>query len=401
MGEEKKMSVKMSRAKTILFVIAVWITSFSVMWQMSEVVIINNLYEVFPDQTGVVTTILSWPALITALASLLAGWWMKKVSSKVELIIADILMFFGVVAAVGSNVYWLAICSFIMAFGAGFANTAGMAILSQVFLDEKTRSSQMGYYNAVMAVFGVGITILSGVLAVNGWQMVFNVYWFAVVMLIFTILFIPNIRPEAQSQPAEAESSDQGQKKFGAKFWIFFISMFFFFMSYCAFFSYISVYISENNLGDTVFIGNCSSLTTVGSTVASILFGIMYQKMHRKISLLYIILPLVIYFWAFAAPGRTVCIIFALLYGFSYGGVYTLIYAYAAEIVPPESNSFAMGLMTFHASIAITVGANIFAALMGKMGTITATYPVAIGMLVIALVIEVCANIRESRIQHR
>ena len=393
------LAVKMSKPRAVLMAITIWLTSFTVMWQLSEVVIINDLYTAFPDQSGLVTAILSWPALVTAAVGFLSGAMLKKVSTKFELILAGILMLFGIIAPVGANIYVVTVCSFLMAAGAGFANTAGMAIISEVFLDEKTRNAQMGYYNTVMSICGILITFLAGVLAVNGWTYAFRVNWFAVVMLIMTILFLPDIKPGDRVSSAEEETaSESGSKKgFGAKFWVFFISMFFFFMSYSCFFSYISAYVAENKLGDTAFVGTCSSLTTVGSMIACFIFGAMYAKMHRKISLLYVILPLLMYIWAWQAPSRIACILFSVIYGFSYGGIFTEVYAYAAEIVSIESNGMAMGLMTLNYSIAITLGVNIFAVLMGKAGTLTATFPVAIGMLAVTFVIELISSIGEKK----
>jgi len=372
------------------------------MWQMSEVVIINDLFVAFPNDANLVTAILSWPALFTAVASLLAGKMLQKVSTKMELIIAGVLMIFGVTAAWGDSMIWLTICSFIMAIGAGFANTAGMAILSEVFVDPNKRARQMGYYNAVMSVCGIAITYLAGILALNGWQAAFSVNWFSVPMLILTILFIPNIKPSdrPQDETASAGEGAEGGKKegLGSRFWIFFVSAFLFFMAYCAFFSFISVFVAENNLGDTAFTGLCSSLTTAGSLVASLIFGAMFGKMRRKVSLLYLFIPAVLYIWAWTSPSQASAIIFSIAYGFVYGGFFSLSYAYTACCVPPSRNGFAMGLITFNYSVGITLGIYLFTALMGvDGGTITGTYPYAAAILAVSLIIEIIANRKDAK----
>lgn len=290
-------------------------------------------------------------------ASLLAGAWMKKVSTKTELIIADVMMLFGIAAPMGKNLVWVTVCSFIMAFGAGFANTAGMAIISEVFLDEKKRASQMGYYNAAMAVLGIASTSLAGMFAVNGWALAFRVNWFAVPMLIATILFLPEIKPA--DRPREPEM--------------------------------------ENNLGDTAFTGICSSLTTVGSLAAALLFGVMYTKLHRKYSLLTILLPIFCYLWLWAAPSAIGVVASAFIYGFCNGGLLTMIYVFAAEIVSAEQSGMAMGLMTFNYSIGITAGVYLFTVLNNMKGSITAVYPYAAAILAIAFVIELIGCVADAK----
>lgn len=391
------MSNEMSKAKKILFTLAVWATSFTVMWQMSEIVIVNDLYIAFPGSENIITAILSWPSLLTALASLAAGSLLKKISTKTELIFAGILMLAGIIAPMGENIYVILICSFLMAIGAGFSNTAGMAIISEVFLDEGQRASQMGYYNTAMSGLGVCITFLAGMLATNGWNCAFRVNWFAVPMLILTILFLPNNKP-AQAEIAEtAESADSpagdSKKGYGAPFWIYFISMFLFFMCYSCFFTYISLYVDEHALGSTAFTGTISSLTTVGSMISCVVFGFMYQKMHRKYSLLVLLLPILTYAWMYLAPSTAAAAAGSLIYGFSYGGIFTMVYVFAAELVAPEQTGMVMGLMTFNYSIAITVGTYLFSTLMSVTGGgITSVYPYAAGILLVSLVIELICN---------
>ena len=396
------MSVKMSKTQAILFALTAWLTSFTVMWQMSMVVITNDLYVVFPESAGLVTAMLSWPALFTAVVGLAAGWLLKKLTTKMELIIAGVCMLFGIVAPMGDNIIWLLVCSFVMATGAGFANTAGMAIISEVFVDETVRAKQMGYYNAVMSILGMGISFLAGILAANGWQAAFSVNWFAVPMLLMTIIFLPNIKHDGEGQDAGAGESGAAAaadepKGFGSRFWIFFVSMFVWFLSYCCFFTFISVFIEENALGGTAFTGTCSSLTTAGSFVSALAFGFIFTKTRRKFSILCTVLPIVCYIWSYLAPSQLSVIVFSLVYGFVYGGIFTMIYAYAAACVPPSKNGIAMGLMTFNYSVAITVGVNIFATLMGYMGGLTPTYPVAVGILAVSLVIEIFCCVKDDK----
>lgn len=393
------MSIKMSKVKSILFALTCFLSSFTIMWQMYEVVIINELYVVFPNDAAIITGILSWPALLTALASLAAGALLKKLSTKQELILAGILMLAGIVPAFSADVYVLLTCSILMAVAAGISNTAGMAIISEVYIDENKRSRMMGWYNAAMSLLSCLLTLIGGVLAVQGWQVGFHMYWFTVPMLLLCILFLPNIRP--QDRGAEDAGAAQGAKTkggLGARFWLFFISVFIFFIAYCPFFSYISLYISENNLGGTDFIGIASTLTTVGSFVIGLVFGFLFAKMHRTLNLLFYILPILVYAMLYFAPSQATTIAGSLIYGICYGGVFTFIYAYPGYCVPMEKQGFVMGLMTMNYSVGIFLGVYVGEWLMGANGgSITATYPAAIVILAVATVLELICCLKDKK----
>lgn len=395
------MSLKMSKVKTVLFALTCFLSSFTIMWQMYEVVIINDLYVAFPDNTGIITGILSWPAIVTAFASLIAGSLLKKLSTKKELILAGILMLAGIVPLFSVNVYVLLICSMLMAFAAGISNTAGMAILSEVFTDEARRSRMMGWYNASMSLLSCGITMIGGILAAQGWQFGFNIYWYVVPMLILMILFLPDIRPEDRVQEDagdEAGNAASAKSGFGKRFWMFYISAFIFFIAYCPFFSFISVYIAENNLGGTGFIGIASTVTTVGSFMIGLIFGILFSKMHRTLNLLFYIMPVFVYLMLYFVPAQPTTILGALIYGICYGGVFTFIYAYPGYCVPMEKMGMAMGLMTMNYSIGIFLGVYVATWLMNANGgLITNTYPAAIVILLAAVILEAVCCVMDKK----
>ena len=241
------------------------------------------------------------------------------------------------VAPVPNSAMFLFICTLIAAFGAGFANTAGMAIICEVFVDPEKRGKQMGYYNAVMAAIGAIISYVAGFSAMSGWQGFTYVYYSAIPMLIMTIIFLPNIKPADRPVEPEMEMGEDGavtKKGFGGKFWLFFISMFIFFMVYVPVSSYISVYIAENGVGSTSLAGTCTALGTVGSCICCIVFGFLYGKIRRKMSLIVFVLDAVVILLSMLFPSAGMAILVSLLCGGSYGTLFSLCYAYAAEIVP-------------------------------------------------------------------
>lgn len=385
---------EMSKGKALLMAFAIWLSGFGVMFSMLPIVITNDLYIAFPNTDWAITAALSWPGLVVAIVGAFAGKLLSKISTKKELIIGTILITFGVVPAFVNSAEMFLVVSLIQGAGAGFVNTAGMAMISEVFLDEKTRSRQMGFYNAAGSVMGFLLTYIAGFMAVNGWQPPFNLFWFAVPVLVLVIIFTPEIRPsERHVEVQNVEVEDSGEKvtlgSLGGRFWSCFAGAFVWFLAYCCFFTFMSVYIDENAIGDVTFTGLCTSISTVGSLLSSLLFGFIYGKVGRKVNIICAIVPLLLYVWAFMAPGKAVTFIFSLVYGFCYGVLFTSIYAYGAEVVTAKQNGFAMGLMTFNYSVGMLLGINIFQPLMVRMGGLTKTMPIAMVILAVAAIIEI------------
>lgn len=241
-----------------------------------------------------------------------------------------------------NSALFLLVCTMIAAFGAGFANTAGMAILCEVFVDPEIRGKQMGYYNAVMAAIGALISYIAGFTAMSGWQGFTYVYYIAIPMLIMTIIFLPNIKPEDRPVEAEAEMGSEdtvAQKGFGIKFWMFFAAMFIFYMVYVPVSTYISVYIAENGVGGTSLAGTCTALGTVGSCICCIFFGFFYGKLKRKLSLIVFAVNGVVILLGMLFPSAAMAVIVSLICGGSYGTLFSFCYAYASEIVPLSNHA--------------------------------------------------------------
>jgi len=383
------MSVSMSRPKAVLFAITVFLTTFVLMWQMYIFIITHDLFIAFPNNGGAVTALLGWPPVFTAVVSLLAGWLMRKISSKTELIFGLALFgVFGVTAPIGSNATWLLICCFGMAVACGFINTAGTAIVAQVFIDETKRARMLGFYNGILSGMGALVSMVGGFLALHSWQAGFSMFWAAVPALVLCVFFLPNIKPDS-GEAGKAAVKEGPKEKLGARFWWFFTSQFLYNIAYTFFMTFISLYVAENELGSTVFTGTLTSLASVTAFIAGATFGFFFDKLRRKANYIYYILPIFCFVWAWLAPSVLAATIGITVYGFCYGGAFSLLYAYASSCVPISKVGFVMGLVTFCANVAIWLGVYVVTWLMGMNGgKITPTYPVAAGILVVALIIE-------------
>ena len=111
----------------------------------------------------------------------------------------------------------------------GFVNTAAVALLAEVFIDEKLRGMYMGIFNAAMAGVGAVMSYCAGILAIRSWESVYKIYWASVPILILFILFLPKTDSVAESNDTAAEAKHE---KLSGHYWIFVISLFVFVISY-------------------------------------------------------------------------------------------------------------------------------------------------------------------------
>jgi len=383
---------KMSKGRVALIAVIIWLTSAAAIWSYIPAVVANDLYMSFPEQSDLITAILSWPSLVTAAVSILAGFVLNRVSTKIVLIIGEILVLVGVTGGMGDGVLWCTICCFIMGAGAGMANTAGMALLTEVFLDEDKRARQMGFYNGVMSIAGAMFSFVGGIFALQGWGQAFNVYWIFLPILILVILFIPNIKPSTETvqDVQETMATSGGEKKsLGARYWIFYVIVLFYFLSDSAFMAFNSVFIGENAIGDVALTGTIVSINTLSSLAACLLFGFMFSKLRRKVTLLGFALIAGGYALIVGFPCVATQIVGALMIGFTYGIFFTLLYAYAFAVTPPERGGLVSGLCTCNWSIGIWAGVYLISFFMGIFGGINYAYLAAMVIAIVGFVWEI------------
>ncbi len=390
------------RWKIVLTMVTLWFTTFSVMCQLVTTVILNDLYVAFPSSEFYITSALSWTLIMIALSGIVGGWILKFISAKAELVIAAVLILVGVIPRFIQTPEFILVFALIQGIGAGFSNTAGMAMVSKMFPDEIKRSKQMGYYNFVMAAVGALMTLAGGILAVNGWQFAYDIYWVALPMLIMTCIFLPNDKKFSQDENADTAQGENGSANDGGKRYIsrlvlFFVSCFVWFFVWQLQQGFISVYLSETGIGDVSFAGVCTSFTTLGSAVACVLFGFFYPHLRRKITCVTSVLTAASLLMLWAFPCVPVSIVCSVVGGACCGTMLTVIYAYAGSCVPAKGNGMTMGLMTLDYSLAQGIGVYAWAFVIEVTGGIGSSLLMGAVLLAVILVIEIGASIHDDK----
>ncbi|MDO4287992.1 MAG: MFS transporter [Eubacterium sp.] len=290
------------------------------------------------------------------------------------------------------NVYYVAAMRGIGGFMMGVTNVVAVAILTDAFIDEGKRAKMIGLYNTIMPITGSILSAIAGVLALKGWENVFNVYWMAVPMVIFIILFVPkNISNNQGDDVSSTRTTENLKESLGSPFWVVMISFAFLVLGCMALQFFTSVYIAEHNLGDVAYVGLVTTIIGYGSVLTNAIFGFVYVKVKRKVLSLAYILPIVGSLMLMFIPNNIIVIIayFLILAGYGFG--FSSAYAYAPTLVTEHRVESAIGIATAAYSIATFFGTYFVTICMDLLNTdsFTKVIPVITVIFIILLIVEV------------
>jgi MFS family permease len=274
------MNVESSRLKYVLIMVTLGLTSMATMNDMVIIPIVDNLFRDFADvNVAVLNYILSGPALISALFSLLSGKLMDYISKKT--LMAAGFAIFAIGAVFGDtvhNAYYMAVMRTLVGAGFGITLVVAMAIIAETFVSEKSRSTMMGLFNSSAGVVGALLGLVSGVVAASGWRLVYRIYLAALPVLVMIFLFLPRdkvVRDKTEEALPNSEKMPWGKILFMAAAFIVYNIV------YCIVYYQISVIAAEKGIGDTRLIGALAAFGTIGSILGSATLGLIYPRLRR------------------------------------------------------------------------------------------------------------------------
>lgn len=392
------MRVEMSKTKRTLCLAALMLTNLAVMNDLVVIPIISNLYGEFAEHEGLVNYIVSGPALIIVLTSLLASWLCKKMDKKVVLIAGAVFFavgtLFGVVVV---DPYYMAFMRTMVGIGAGIEQVVAVSMIADVYEDENERAKATGYYNATMSFVGIAYSYFAGILANSGaWQNAFKCYWAVIPMLVFLFLFVPSVKP---GDGAKANQSSQ-KEPLGFRFWALEISWFIANVLFSAtVLYYVSSYVAENNLGDVAFTGMATSVKQIVGFVLCLFFGGIYSKLKRNtITISYFIAAVTLAIMVIS-PSKFSAVVIATICGCCYKLVFSYMYAHGFSLVPASRIDDSVGITTAVYGIGTFCSTYFATWLMGVMNTerVTDTWIVAIVLFIVLGAVEIALTVSEKK----
>lgn len=361
-----KQKLEMTKTKRVLCLIALMLTNLAVMADLVIIPIISDLYAAYGEQMNAVNYVVSGPALVIVVTSLLATVLCRKLDKKVVIILGGLFFAVGSVCGVfADNIWYMCLMRTLVGVGSGIVQVVAVSMIADIYEDADMRAKITGYYNATMSFVGIAYSYFAGILAAGGnWKRVFNLYWLAIPMMIFLMLFVPSIRPAAETTAA---GKGAVKEKMGAAFWQLQI---FWFLANLLFGAtvlyYVAVYIAENGLGNAGFSGMATSVKQLVGFLLCFGFGFIYKKLKRNTITVAYLLAAVTLIWLVFAPSKFAAVVVATICGCCYKIAFSFAYAHGFALVPASRTEDATAITTAVYGIG-TFSSTYFASLLLKV----------------------------------
>ncbi|WP_089609968.1 MFS transporter [Dehalobacterium formicoaceticum] len=327
-----------------LLKIVILLMSFAMMGDSVIVPIVPNIFEAFPDASPFLQNfIISGPMLIAIPATLICGKLAQFISKKYLLIFSYLIAAFaGIGIAFVDSVFLFVLFRSLLGITFGFLAASAFGLIAELFKEEKERSSVMGWYNSMTALFGVLIATASGYIAVSNWHYSFFINIAAIPIVLLMIFVLPVTPPEGKVQ----QDGDQNEKqkmpylKVGALS----VSAIVYNALYMILFYFVAVYLQEANLGDASTAGIMSSVGTVGSFVAGMIFANFYGKVKRFTPATFFLVLAACYFVLSMDVNLLIVGIAVFVAGWTYNLSMSYYFLTATMIVPPAVLTLSTGI---------------------------------------------------------
>ncbi len=337
--EEKRLP----KGRLVLALAALFLSTCCTMGDMALVPIFSTFYEIF-DNVAVINMIATGPGIIGLFFCLLGGRLTDIMDKKLLMTLGFALhVVSSVFGGVFVNQYYIMVCRLLSTGAAwGITSSAALGIIAELYPDETRRGTVNGWYNSAMAAIGAVLSFAGGLLAVKGWQNAYKTYWLTVPVLVMLILFLPSMPPR------KAEQSS-GEKVKGEKGWYknlipLMLQVILVGISYYVNVYMISLYVTDTGIGSEAFTGTLSSIGTVTSCIAGLIFGLIYGKLKKATPIIpFVIIGIGFLIMGFQPSALTAAACCACM-GISWGIFYSFFYTECSVVVPENMQGTAIGI---------------------------------------------------------
>ena len=213
------------------------------------------------------------------------------------------------------------------------------SLIAELYRDERVSSTLIGFYNAFSGLAGVVIATAAGYLALVNWH---NAFWtcaFGIVCLVLIIVFLPSVPPEGKAQESGVK------ERVPRRVWWYAIST----AVYCGLcmpvFYFIAIYVTEAAIGDSATAGILTSMLTIGSFIAGVVFGFVFRKLKLFTETMFYFLSAAGIILLYFISGTIVAGAIIIIIGFGYGSCLSYYYMVSTMYAPASKTAFASGMI--------------------------------------------------------
>lgn len=407
---------QMGKGRLVLAIAALFLSSMCTMGDLVISPIVANLYEVYANEPmWLINLGITGPAIVGLPFGLVAGWLCDRIDKK-WIMVAGFAIFtvssvFGITS---QDIHYFVVMRLAATgIGWGITNTAALAILADMFTDDVKHARLVGWYNAAMSIIGAVLASSAGILALNGWTCVFDVYLVSIPVLIMLVAFLPPCPPkpdmaervgevygESRSSAAAVARGLIGAQTAGGRiprWWeqviplavqVFFVAMLYFMIFYM-----IGVYVADKQLGDEAFVGAITSVMTICTAIGSIVFGGIYRILRNKVYWPALMVIAIGYFVLAAADSQIIAAVMLAIIGFAWPFYFCFFYTYCTEIVPSGKSGLSTSMVASANGLAMAASSQVLTyALEASGGGCAQVYPVFGFVLIVILVVSIVAQ---------
>ncbi|HIZ76242.1 MAG TPA: MFS transporter [Firmicutes bacterium] len=387
---------ELSNGRKVLVMLAL---IFATLVPMGDMVIIpaaESMYGHFSDTSmGVLNFILSGPALIGIFVAPIVGKLMAIMRKKTLLIIGVVIFTIGAVFGIAiENAVYMAVMRAIVGVAVGIVAPVCMAIMADIFHDEKQLGSMIGIWNAGMSGIGAVLSIVAGIVATIQWEYVFRIYLIALPILIMIFIFLPRKTPletdrgahDAEEQQHRSVSENQKMPWGPVLFDLVLYCLGA--MIICVMYYQISMYVVETAIGNAAVAGILSTVLTIGTFVACVTFGPLYGKCKQYLPIIIFACIAITYALFAFVPNLVGAGIAMALDGIANGLIMSYYQTHLAVIVPEKQVPFALSLSSAFLGLGmfLTTYLTTFLQSIGNGTMIQVSLILAIGSLVLLII---------------
>lgn len=324
----------------------------------------------FPGEN--INLLVSLPPLFIIPASLIVIRLSHYVSKKTILTIGQILFIVGGLGgAIAPNFEFLIATRVFFGLGCGLVYPVVPTLISQFYKDQE-RTNMMGGANAIGSIIAMSFSVISGSLALFGWQFPFLINFFFVGVLVMQLIFLPKDKPEREMKfRQESAALTPKQKKIGHSAWAWIIIMFVSMTIGMVYLLKVAIFIAESGIGDSVMAGLVSSSTTATALVMSILFPLAFRFLKRWTILIPMAAVALSYGLLALATSAAMVFAGAIVFGIYLGFLIPYMQTSISGTVHPIRRTFALSLLAI-AMFAGQAASSAYVAMMeGIIGTST------------------------------
>lgn len=350
----------------------------------------------FPGEN--INLLVAIPPLFIIPATLIAAKLSYYISRKTILTIGQILFIIGGIGgAFAPNFEVLIATRVFFGLGCGLVYPIVPTLISQFYKGDE-RSGMMGGANAMGSIIAMVFSIVSGTLALIGWQYPFFINIFFIGVLIMQLIFLPKVPPEKDmGYQKKVASLTASEKKIGMRAWMAILLMFVTMTISMVYLFKLALFIVDIGAGDSVIAGLASSATTFTALIVSLTFRFGFKFLKRYTVVVPMVAIALAYFVLSISTSPVGVFIGAVIFGFYLGYIIPYLQTAVSGVVHPYRRTYALSLLST-ALFAGQAAASVYISVLeGIVGTNIATMFTVMSVCFLVLLVIVVVYLLLTR----